>query len=71
MPPLEITCMWPSCSRRYGAKAKAAPAIAAPAGRSAELAGEQVGADEGERVGEEEEEVVADDRGLDSRCRRC
>ena len=34
MPPLEMTCMWPSCSRRKGANANAAAATAAPAGPS-------------------------------------
>ena len=52
-------CRWPSCSRRSGANANAAPATAAPTGPEPELAAEQVGAREGERVGEEEEQVVA------------
>ena len=61
MPPLAITCMWPSCSSRNGANAKATPATAAPAG-PIDLSRQQIRAEEGQGVGEDEEDVVADDR---------
>ena len=59
-------CRWPSCSRRHGAYANATPATVAPARVRAELAREQVRADEAQRVGEQEEEVVARDGGVDA-----
>ncbi len=74
IPPLDSTWRWLWCARRNGAYANAAPATPAPRGSSADLARQEISADEGENVGEEKEQVVANCGGLqavaDEPCQR-